>query len=204
MPLLVDVRKLTVINGLISDGASNVATAFGTLAGVETDVEVRNIAFLDPEDVPAEVGGTRTYVASVQLTEPPYGTFMLTFPPSTAREIASLMTGAEVDGDLSSLHRSALQEMCNVCTSAFIDGLANTLNTTIDMASPDLSVSSGAEIAREELSHVQTQSIAIVLDSLVDVPDRETDIELRIFLVPAPGSFVNLLDSIDIEPGTAN
>jgi len=39
MPLLVDVRKLAVINEIVRDGATNVAASFGTLAGVDADVE---------------------------------------------------------------------------------------------------------------------------------------------------------------------
>ena len=62
MPLLVDVRKLTVINRLVRDGRENVASSVGTLTGVETDVEVKCIAFLDPDDVADEIGRERVYV----------------------------------------------------------------------------------------------------------------------------------------------
>jgi len=50
-----------------------------------------------------------------------------------------------------------------------------------------------------QLSHVRTESIAILLDSVVEVPDQEVAVELRIFLIPDPGSFVNIIDKLDIE-----
>lgn len=199
MPLLVDVRQLSVINELIRDGATNVASSFGTLAGVETTIDIKALAFVDPEDLPEEIGPDEVYAATIELTEPPYGSFMLTFSEDTADSVAHLVTGQTVDGDLTSMHQSALQEMCNICTSGFVDGFANTLNTTIDMGTPTLKHTDGDRIVEKQLSHVSDESIAIVLDSTVCVPEHDTELELHVYLVPAPGAFVNLLDCIDVE-----
>jgi chemotaxis protein CheC len=199
MPLLVDVRQLGVINELIEDGAENVATSFGTLAGVETTIDIKSLAFVDPQDLPDEIGADEVYVATIDLTEPPYGSFMLTFSDDTAAAVAELVAGTDVDGDLTSLQESALQEMCNICTSGFIDGFANTLDTTIDMGTPDLKHTDGEAIVRKQLSHIREESIAIVLDSTVCVPERNRELELHVYLVPAPGAFVNLLDCLDLD-----
>jgi len=40
-----------------------------------------------------------------------------------------------------------------------------------------------------------------VLDSVVDVADTDTDFGIRIFLVPDPGAFVNLIDMLDMDVG---
>jgi chemotaxis protein CheC len=199
MPLLVDVRQLGVMNELIEDGATNVASSFGTLAGVETTIDIKSLAFVDPADLPDEIGADEVYTATIDLTEPPYGSFMLTFSDDTAAAVAELVAGQPVDGALTSLQESALQEMCNICTSGFIDGFANTLETTIDMGTPTLEHTGGEEILRKQLSHVRDESIAIVLDSTVCVPERNRQLELHVYLVPAPGAFVNLLDCLDLE-----
>ena len=199
MPLLVDVRQLGVINELIEEGATNVASSFGTLAGVETTIDIKSLAFVDPADLPDEIGADEVYTATIDLTEPPYGSFMLTFSDDTAAAVAELVAGQPVDGALTSLQESALQEMCNICTSGFIDGFANTLETTIDMGTPALEHTGGEEILRKQLSHVRDESIAIVLDSTVCVPERNRQLELHVYLVPAPGAFVNLLDCLDLE-----
>lgn len=199
MPLLVDVRQLGVINELIKDGASNVASSFGTLAGVETTIDIKSLAFVDPEDLPDEIGSDEVYAATIDLTEPPYGSFMLTFSDDTAAAVAELVAGQPVEGELTSMQESALQEMCNICTSGFIDGFANTLDTTINMGTPELKHTDGEEILRKQLSHIRGESIAIVLDSTVCVPARNRELELHVYLVPAPGAFVNLLDCIDLD-----
>ena len=201
MPLLIDVRKLTIINQLIKDGSESVACSLSTLAGVDAAVDIKSLSFVDPADMAAEIGSGKTYSARIRLSEPPYGVFMMTFPPSTAREIAELMTGQSCDGGLTEFHRSALQEMCNILTSGFIDGIANTLETTIDMGTPTLEHSLGAELSEKALSHVRMDATAIVLDSVVDVADSDTDFGIRIFLVPDPGAFVNLIDMLEMDVG---
>ena len=199
MPLLVDVRQLGVINDLIEDGATNVASSFGTLAGVETTIDIKSLAFVDPADLPDEIGADEVYAATIDLTEPPYGSFMLTFSDDTAAAVAELVAGQPVEDGLTSMQESALQEMCNICTSGFIDGFANTLNTTIDMGTPALQHTDGDDILQHQLSHVRNESIAIVLDSTVCVPEQNRQLELHVYLVPAPGAFVNLLDSLDLD-----
>lgn len=199
MPLLVDVRQLGVVNELIRDGAENVAEAFGSLAGIETSVDVKSLAFVDPADLPAEIGDDEVYAATIDLTEPPYGSFLLTFSAETAASVAELMTGSPVEGELTGMQESALQEACNICTSGFIDGFANTLKTTIDMKTPTLSHTDGSAIVDKRLSHINRESIALVLDSTIRVPERDEEVAIHVYLVPAPGAFVNLLDSIDTD-----
>ena len=127
---------------------------------------------------------------------------MMTFPPSTAREIAELMTGQSCDSGLTEFHRSALQEMCNILTSGFIDGIANTLETTINMETPTVEADDASAIADAALSHVRRDSLTIVLDSLVDISESDVAFSLRIFLIPDPGSFVHLIDQLDRDVET--
>lgn len=202
MPLLINIQKLKLINELIEVGATNVAESFSTLAGTETTVEIQSLAFADPVDLPDAMGEDECYVATIQLTEPPYGVFMLTFSDDTARKVAELLSGQSVGAALTELQESALQEMCNSCTSGFIDEIANVLDTTIDMGTPTLS-HDGKQMLRQELSHVRDEGIALYLDSVLSVPEQDTDLELNVYLVPAPGPFVNLLDTIELETGNA-
>ena len=197
MPLLINIQKLSVINELMEVGAENVADSFSTLAGTETTVEIQSLAFADPVDLPEEMGDEECYVASIQLTEPPYGVFMLTFSEETARTVAELVSGQPVGDELTDLQESVLQEMCNICTSGFIDGIANVLDTTINMGTPTLS-QDGKQALEAQLTHVRDEGVAIYLDSLVAVPEHDTNLELQVYLVPAPGPFVNLLDTIDL------
>jgi chemotaxis protein CheC len=124
----------------------------------------------------------------------------MTFDDRTGEEIAHHMTGQAVEeGQLNQLQESALQEMCNILTSGFIDGIANTLETTINMETPSLEYDEAEVIAEETLSHIHADSLSIVLDSVVDLKEENREFQLRIFLVPDPGAFVNLIDKLDIE-----
>lgn len=199
MPLLIDIRKLRIINQLMKSGTENVTRSLASLADVESTVDIKSLSFVEPADIAAEIGTDRIYSASIQLREPPYGVFLLTFPQATAEEMATLMTGSPVEDGFNQLQKSAIQEMCNILTSGFIDGIANTLGTTIDMETPDLQYSSGETVAQRTLSHVRKDSLSIVLDSTIDVADEDAEFKVRVFLVPDPGSFVNLLDHLSVE-----
>ena len=199
MPILVDIRKLTIIGTLIQHGAKTVATSLSTMAGIDADVKIKSLSFVQPEDIHKEMGEGEVYHANVRLTEPPYGVFLMTFDDFTAEEIAAHMTGTPVEGELNQMHESALQEICNILTSGFIDGIANTLETTIDMGTPKLERKETEEIAESTLSHIQMDSLSIVLDSVVDLAEQDTEFKLRIFLIPDPGSFVNIIDKLEID-----
>jgi len=202
MPLLIDVRKLSLITELIQHGAEEVAGSLATLAGVEATVEIKSLSFVQPDDIATEMGTGEIHSARIRLTEPPYGVFLMTFSEETAAEIARLMTGTEVDGELTQMQESALQEMCNILTSGFIDGIANTLETTINMQTPTVEAADASEVADDALSHVRRDSLTIVLDSLVDIAETDVAFSLRIFLIPDPGSFVHLIDQLDRDVET--
>ncbi|MFB6179657.1 MAG: chemotaxis protein CheC [Halorientalis sp.] len=199
MPLLIDVRKLRIINVLMESGAGNVANSLESLAGLNAEVAVKSLSMVTPSDIPEDLGDDQVFSATISLTEPPYGDFMMTFDEGTAESIAEEMTGTEVDGELTQLQESALQEMCNIFTSGFIDGMANTLGSSIEMGTPQLEHGIGRELMEANLSHVRNDSLAVVLDSQVNVTDPGTRFQIRIFLIPDPGSFVNLIDHMDME-----
>ncbi|MFC7133813.1 MULTISPECIES: chemotaxis protein CheC [Salinibaculum] len=199
MPILVDIRKLTIIGKLIQHGASNVASSLSTMAGIDADVKIKSLSFVQPGDIATEMGEGEMYHANIRLTEPPYGVFVMTFDDHTAAEIAEHMTGESADDGLDQMHESALQEVCNILTSGFIDGIANTLETTIDMETPHLERADTEQIADRTLSHIHQDSLSIVLDSVVDLADEDTEFQLHIFLIPDPGSFVNVIDKLDVE-----
>lgn len=203
MPLLIDVRKLSIINQLIQSGAQNVTASLETLAGVDATVEIKSLSFVEPSDIAAEMGDGEIYGANVRLTEPPYGVFLMTFSPETAAEIAALLTNTSTDDGFNQLHESALSEMCNVLTSGFIDGIANTLETTIDFGTPELEREQARSIADDALTHVRRDSMSIVLDSVVDIADSDVAFKLRIFLVPDPGSFVHVIDQLELDRSTS-
>jgi chemotaxis protein CheC len=200
MPILIDIRKLTIIGKLIQHGAKNVADSLSTMANIDADIKIKSLSFVEPSDIPHEIGEGSFHHANIRLTEPPYGVFLMTFDDRTGEEIAHHMTGQAVEeGQLNQLQESALQEMCNILTSGFIDGIANTLETTINMETPSLEYDEAEVIAEETLSHIHADSLSIVLDSVVDLKEENREFQLRIFLVPDPGAFVNLIDKLDIE-----
>ena len=67
------------------------------------------------------------------------------------------------------------------------------------MGTPELEHGTGRELMTANLSHITDDSLAIVLDSQVDVTEPRREFRIRIFLVPDPGAFVNVLDHLAVE-----
>lgn len=72
------------------------------------------------------------------------------------------------------------------------------------MVTPGLSRLDRETVLRSELSHVNDESIAVVLDSTVGIPERDEEVQIHVYLVPAPGSFVDLLDAIEPDVGASD
>ncbi|XGI83685.1 chemotaxis protein CheC [Halorutilales archaeon Cl-col2-1] len=203
MPLLVDIRKLTVIDSLVKESSRTLADYIESLTGVESEIEVTGLTFIDPGDLKNEIGSQEKFNVVINMDSPPYGLFLLTFTPRTARRVSELMTGEEIEGEgIDGIHRSALQELCNVLTSGFIDGWANALDTSIEISTPEVERSSGNEISNRVVSHVHEDSLSIVIDTVMEFDETEGETEgdfnFEFYMIPDVGSFVYLIDRLDI------
>jgi len=81
--------------------------------------------------------------------------------------------------------------------------VTTSLETAIDFHTPELKHDSAPAIAEDALTHVRRDSMSIVLDSVVDIADSNVAFKLRIFLVPDPGSFVHVVDQLELDRSTA-
>jgi len=51
MPLVVIIRKFTIITELITEGSSSVACSVSALVGIDATVEIQSLSFVDPADM---------------------------------------------------------------------------------------------------------------------------------------------------------
>jgi chemotaxis protein CheC len=129
--------------------------------------------------------------------EPPHGHILILFPEQSANKITALMLNDMVD-DMSSVSgemaRSAVEELGNMMASGFIDGWADVLGTTIDIATPQLVYAPAAEIVGRTAS-LGEEDLALFFDSSLNVPSYE--IEAEIYAFPDLQEFVEMVNSIE-------
>jgi len=199
MSLEVDVRKLEVFNRISKEGSRTVADSLGQMTGVDAAIEVAKINLLHMEDVKTHLGDETRVGIHVQLTEPPHGYVLFLLGPADSKKLAGLMLPGGGDEDVdgfSEMERSAIQEIGNILTSGYIDGLANVLETTIDMGTPQFTYGPANGII-QEMGGWPDEEIVFVLDSQITA-DGE-DIDLTVYTFPKLRSLVELVQQIDLD-----
>lgn len=194
--LQVDVRKLRLFNRMARRGGETVADHLGRMTGMETAAKVTTINFLDAADVAAHVGDRKQIGVTIQLHDPPHGHLLFLLDAGSAKRLAGGMLGemgeAAAEG-FSDLEKSAIKEIGNVMTSAFVDGWANVLETTIDFSTPTFTFGPGSDLATE-LVHARFD-LALLFDSRIAAP--EADARLGVYMFPDLEELVGLMRRLD-------
>ncbi|WP_225335742.1 chemotaxis protein CheC [Halomicrobium urmianum] len=200
MALEVDVRKLDIFNGMAREGSGTVADHLGQLTGRDAAVRTSQINFLDIEDVKTHIGADRRVGIYVELNEPPYGYVLFMLEPADSKQLAGAMTGGmggeSDESGFSEMERSAMQEIGNIMTSAFIDGWANVLETTIDMGTPNF-VLGPADGIVDEMGGWPESELVFVVDSRITVEGG--DLGMTVYTFPELESLVGLIQNIDLD-----
>jgi len=196
----VDVRKLELFNDMAKEGATTVSEHLNQLSGLDTEIEVSKINFLDMADVRTHLGEHQQVGIYVELTEAPYGYILFMLEPEGSKRLAQGMvgdmgSGEPAEGFFTDLERSAMQEIGNIMTSGFIDGWANVLDTTIDMSTPSFIFGPASDIV-DEMGGWPDEEIAFVIDSTIVATD--TDVEVTVYTFPQLVDLVGLIQNIDV------
>ncbi|MFC6756622.1 MULTISPECIES: chemotaxis protein CheC [Haloarcula] len=200
MGLQVDVRKLDLFNQMAKEGSGTVADHLGQLTGLSASVHTSQINFLDIDDVTTHIGDERQVGIYVELNEPPYGYVLFMLDPADSKRLAGAMMGGMGGGGddegFSEMERSAMQEIGNIMTSAFIDGWANVLDTTIDMGTPNFVLGPAANII-EKMGGWPDSELVFVIDSQITVEDG--DLGMTVYTFPELADLVALIQGIDLD-----
>jgi chemotaxis protein CheC len=200
MDLQVDVRKLDLFNQMAKEGSGTVADHLGQLAGVNASVHTSQINFLNIQDVKTHIGDLKKVGIYVELTEPPYGYVLFMLDPDDSKQLASGMMGGmggENDGDgFTEMEQSAMQEIGNIMTSAFIDGWANVLDTTIDMGTPQFVFGPASSII-DEMGGWPDSDLVFVIDSEIQIEGG--DLGMTVYTFPDLADLVALIQGIDLD-----
>ncbi|MDS0282487.1 chemotaxis protein CheC [Haloarcula onubensis] len=204
MGLQVDVRKLDLFNQMAKEGSGTVADHLGQLTGLPASVHTSQINFLDVADVATHIGDDRQVGIYVELTEPPYGYVLFMLDPADSKRLASAMMGGMGDPSegegFSDMERSAMGEIGNIMTSAFIDGWANVLDTTIDMGTPNFVLGPAGGII-EKMGGWPDSELVFVIDSQITVEDG--DFGMTVYTFPELEDLVALIQGIDLDTDVA-
>ena len=190
----VPAEKLTVFNDFAEQSAKRASEQIGMLTGLTTDVDVSQLRFTALSEMASNIG-PETHIGSVfEMNGLPSGYFLLLFDETSANSVASAMMPGGDDVD-DSMMKAAIEELGNILTSGFIDGWANTLQTSIEHSPPEYVRDAGSNVMHDVVDRLDgDQEYAFTIDSAIEIGGRET--QCRIYVLPDRDELTQALDQI--------
>ncbi|MFB6281161.1 MAG: chemotaxis protein CheC [Haloferacaceae archaeon] len=189
--------KLVAFDRMTAKGAEGASDHMTTMTGLDTEVDVTKLSFVPVHEAPQQVGDDQRHgtVFELQGLE---GYLVILFDEESARSIADAMVPMDTGDGFGDMDRSALEEVCNVMTSGFIDGWANVLGTTIDHSPPEFVSAMGSAVLDPVAARLgRTQEYAFVVDTLIRTEASAVDCD--IYVLPEADALTRELAALDTD-----
>lgn len=182
-----DLKALRTFHRMAREGAGVAATRLSNLTGVDTNVDVTKIKFVNAADIRQEFDGDMEHLSvRVDLVGGPGGQAIIVFDRDAAVEVTETVldftnpgdldgTNPEIDDEeLDGVSKSALTEISHMMNCGFIDGWADVLDTGIDISPPEFRSGENSEDVFGELSALGSDSnLALMFQSRIEVVGEE-------------------------------
>lgn len=132
-----------VLKELGNIGAGNATTALSQMIQCKIDMAVPQVQLLEFKELGAAMGGEEVVMAGIYLAIDGdiKGSIMFLLEKKAAKHLVGKLMGMESEEeDLSEMELSALKEVGNIITGAYLNSLSSITNLTIFPSVPDLTV----------------------------------------------------------------
>lgn len=194
----VDIKKLNELNQMAKEGASNVAENLSQMLGIDVEMSVTRIEFINLQDIPETIGDHEVVGVYLTFDGTPSGYLLALFPTNSAKNVASLLLegiGENNSSDFSDMDISAIGEVGNIITSSFIDGWADFLKTEISISTPQTVHDMGSAVIDPLLIQVaQEYDNAFLFNSLIHT--KNNDISCELFVIPEITKLMEAVENV--------
>ena len=124
-------------------GAGNATTALAQMMQCKVDMSVPQVRLLEFKEMGEMMGGEETIMAGIYLgiEGDITGSIMFLLEKQAARHLVSKLMGMQMEGEeFSEMEFSALKEVGNIITGAYLNSLSTLTNLVIYPTVPDLTV----------------------------------------------------------------
>ncbi len=132
-----------VLRELGNIGAGNATTALAQMIQCKIDMSVPQVQLLEFKELGAAMGGEELVMAGIYLAIDGdiQGSIMFLLEKKAAKHLVAKLMGMESESEeLSEMELSALQEVGNIITGAYLNSLSSITNLTIYPSVPELTV----------------------------------------------------------------
>jgi chemotaxis protein CheC len=192
---------MDVLREVANIGAGHAATALSTMIGSTIMISVPRVNVLQVDEVPPVVSDHEEPVAAVLLhmLGDLTGRTLLVFPCASALRLAEMLMQREASGsaELGELEESAVMEVGNILSSAYMNALAEFMGMMLLPSPPTLRIGTSAAVLAD--THIRfaleaDQALCVESEFLL----KDVDVRLRGFflLLPDPASLGVILRSV--------
>ena len=178
-------RYFDVLREIGNIGAGNATTALSTMLGSRVDMMVPKVRLMEFKEVGTTLGGEEQLVAGIYLEVKGdiQGSIMFIQKKESARAMVQKLMGMpSTEDDFTEMELSALKEIGNVITGAYLNSLATLTNLTIYPSVPDVCI----DMAGAILSVPAIQFGAISDKMLLIQTDFADDVDLSGYFILVP------------------
>lgn len=132
-----------VLKELGNIGAGNATTALAQMLQTKVDMKVPQVRLLDFKDVGVVMGGEEQLVAGIYLAVEGdiSGSIMFILEKNAAKSLVSKLMGMPPsEGGFTEIEISAMKEIGNIITGAYLNSLAQMTNLKMIPSVPDLNI----------------------------------------------------------------
>lgn len=191
---------LDVLREIGNIGAGNAATALAGLINKRIDMNVPSVKILDFNDVSAVLGGEEIVVSGVyfEVEGDIEGNIMFLLDLRSAKVLTNILMGREDPSDeLDEMDHSALQEIGNILSGAYISSLSSLTNLNIKISIPSLCIDmAGAIISVPAIQFGYMGDKVLLIETILQ--DGNDTVKGNFFLIPEAKSFKTLLNSLGV------
>ena len=200
----VEGMQFDVLRELGNIGAGNATTALSSMLNTKVDMNVPKVDLLSFEELHEIMGGAETIVVGILVTldEDIDGMMMFMMKTKSAFGLVDILFGRPVgttpeDAELDEMSLSALKELGNIISGAYISSLSSMTQLKINQSIPYLSIDmAGAILSVPAIEFGKLGDKALLIES--QFMEDDNDVTGYFILTPTLDSYNKILTSLGL------
>lgn len=200
--------RLNLDNNLILDvlreigniGAGNAATSLAKMIDKKVDMKVPVVKILEFDEVPEILGGPENVVCGIffKIEGDITGSIMFVLDQISAMNLVNLLMPRD-NSDFDEFTISALQEIGNILSGAYISSLSGLTNLKITISVPALAIDMAGAILSVPAIHFgqMSDNVLIIQNEFIETQEAKK-VDGYFFLIPDMESYEVLLGSLGV------
>jgi len=191
--------QIDFLKELSNIGGGNAATSLSQMVYRPIKMEVPRVKLLPYDKVFTEIMGEEEQVnaVSIRVLGDTPGNFLFILKDRDTMDLLKMIMGEDARKDLDEVSLSALQEICNILCSSYVNALSRLLNLSIVSSVPAyVQDMFGAILPTAYIEAGQYDDYLLVIEN--NFLARNNNIKAHLFFIPHPGSLHKIFSIMDI------